>query len=207
MNRRTQVTQYNTMYLCVQSYSLAFDSHTGMETRRFKFREVRDTDREEQDEDDESKRGSSDFEADYLLSNTAGDDHLLSSLPDEAKDDFLQPLSSDDKDLEDASVQSLQDVMEGMRQRMANQEETKDESEGGAEADDGRSSGMVDGSALDAELGADSGGGRQLVKEVDILNQQLLNASRVGDVALIRKLVTRSLYSLARVAPCLSCCA
>ena len=47
------------------------------------------TGNKEEDDEDMSKRPSSELEAEYLQANEIDDDNVLSSLPDEAKDDYL----------------------------------------------------------------------------------------------------------------------
>jgi hypothetical protein len=63
---------------------------TDARVRAFKYME--DVERVKDDDDKEvyvSQQGSSELEEEYLRDNDIHDDNLLSSLPDEAKDDYM----------------------------------------------------------------------------------------------------------------------
>ena len=141
-------------------------------------------------EADSDALGSSELENEYLLSGGAGDDdddHVLSSLPDEAKSDYEPSAASGDDELDGASVHSLDAHVQNAAGGDA---DMRDDQPGGASAsaDSADEEGEAHGAAAHAHGGGTAGG---LVAEVELLNGRLLNASRAGDVALIRQLVAQ----------------
>ena len=143
---------------------------------------------EEEADSDSAALGSSELEDEYLLSDGAGDgdDHVLSSLPDEAKDDYEPSAASGDDQLNDASVHSL----DAHGQAAVGDANMRDDPPGGASASTSADE------AEDASDGAEApahgrGAAGGLVAAVEVLNGQLLNASRAGDVSLIRQLVAQ----------------
>ena len=143
---------------------------------------------EEEADSDSAALGSSELEDEYLLSDGAGDDddHVLSSLPDEAKDDYEPSAASGDDQLNDASVHSL----DAHGQAAVGDANMRDDPPGDASASTSHDEAVDanDGAAAPAHGGGAAGG---LVAAVELLNGQLLNASRAGDVPLIRQLVAQ----------------